>query len=134
MKSLHLDYNVTIIKNGGNGNNVDVELHVISWTEQRGRLGEIRETKRYTQGKTFRKRRSESLYLGGAPIRLGVDELTGGLYANGFKGCISHLEIRKRVRENPPKSFGGIIDLKTNVDNKNVLNWNGVSCEETCSI
>jgi len=32
------------------------------------------------------------------------------------------------------KSFGGIIDLKTNVDNKNVLNWNGVSCEETCSI
>merc|ERR1712241_740980 len=67
-----INYNVTIIKNGGNGNNVDVELHVISWTEQRGRLG-------------------------------GVGELTGDLYANGFKGCISHLEIRKRVRENPPK-------------------------------
>ena len=93
----------------------------------------LKPDKRYTQGKTFRKRRSESLYLGGAPIRLGVGELTGDLYANGLKGCISHLEIRKRVRENPPKSFGGIIDLKTNVDNKNVLNWNGVSCEETCS-
>ena len=104
-------------------------MHVISWTESNGMIGEEDQTIQYSQEKTFRKRRSESLYLGGAPNNLRVTGLTGGLYSNALKGCISHLEIRKRT----PKSFGGVIDLKTNANNKNVLDWSETFCVETCN-
>ena len=123
-------YNITIIKYGAIGQNVDVELHVVSWKENDVTLGDTRETRQYTQEKTFRKRRSEGLYLGGAPEDQGVTTLTGGLFSNAFKGCINHLEIRKKT----PKSFGGVIDIKTTPNNKNVLSWNGMSCVETCSV
>ena len=83
--------------------------------------------KTFKQERSFSKRRSESLYLGGAPNN-DVIGLTGNLYSNPFTGCISHLEIRKRT----PKSFGGVIDIKTNSNNKNVLEWDGISCQEKC--
>ena len=122
------DYNITIIKYGGLSQNVDVELHVVSWKENDVALGDTKETKQYKQLKTFRKRRSEGLYLGGAPEKIGITKLTGGLYSKAFKGCITHLEIRKKT----PKSYGGVIDIKTSPNNKNVLSWTGTSCVETC--
>ena len=122
-------YNITIIKYGAIGQNVDVELHVVSWKENDVTLGDTREMKQYTQQKTFKKRRSEGLYLGGAQENQGVSSLTGGLYSKAFKGIINHLEIRKKT----PKSFGGVIDIKTTKNNKNVLSWSGVSCVDTRS-
>ena len=124
-----LGYNITIIKYGASGQNVEVELHVVSWKENDVKLGDTMETQQYTQAKTFKKRRSEGLYLGGAPKNQGVSALTGGLYSKAFKGCINHLEIRKKT----PKSFGGVIDIKTTPNSKYVLGWNGISCVDTCS-
>ena len=119
------DYNVSVIKypNTRNGNVVSIELFVEQWPKSSGTM-EKRESRTYIQEKTFKRKRSESLYLGGAPNN-DVYKLTGHLYTNTFNGCISHLKITKKTHI----TFFTDFDFKSG---KGVLKRERVSCEKTC--
>ena len=112
---------------------MDIELTIDYWKDAGEKSTETR-NKQFTQEKAFQKKRSQRLYLGGAKPVLGgsaVRGLTGGIYSDGFHGCISRLKIRKRPGGR--SAYGSPIDIKTNKDNTNLYNWGNVFCKETCT-
>ena len=118
------DYNVTVIKypNSGSGKVVSIDLYVEEWPNTSNNK---RVSTTYVQEKTFYKKRSERLYLGGAPTNA-VSTLTDGLYSRSFNGCISNLKISKKTEKH---DFFFKFDFTSG---RGVVKRERVSCEETC--